>query len=227
MKYSKFLAICASLSLCICAAAQNEEEEERPFIKDCDIRLTIGGSPTVAADYFTDGSVFRGYSDIYYYDDEAMSRLYKDYIGPVKTSGAITASFNYRFCNLLSTGLNLAVTSIWTDHYNGVTDLITYRETGAAVYLLPYIRVNYINHKSFRMYMSTALGAGKYLGFEKLKGWRRDSDGKRYFEDESFKFEAQFTLLGMEIGKGPWFGCLEFGVGTLYNGASIGAGYRF
>lgn len=226
MKTKKLLFSALALSMCLTVSARETGSDTHSFIRDCDVRITVGGSPTAAANYFSDGSIFRGHFD-YYPVEEALGELYKDYSGPVMTSGNISASFNYRFCNLLSTGVNLGFTGMWMDNYNGVTDEITSRENGLALYLLPYLRVNYLNRKAIRLYMTTSLGAGKYFGFDELKGWRRDYEGKRYFEDNSLKFEAQLTLFGVEIGKGHWFGCFEMGIGTLYNGASIGAGYRF
>lgn len=218
--------ITLALAALLAGTVSFAQEQGGSFLQDCDIRLSVGGSPTVAADYLTDGSIFRG--DAFYYNNsETLSHLYKDYTGPVKTSGAICLAFNYRFTQLLSTGLTLGCTNLWYDNYNGITETVTDRENGTALYLMPYFRVNYVNGKAVRIYMSTSLGAGKYLGFKELKGWRRDYEGIKYWEDKSLKFEAQLTLFGMEIGRGNWFGCFEIGVGTMFNGASIGAGYRF
>lgn len=223
----KILLPALALSVCLTATARPRTDNTGSFIKDCDLRISIGGSPTTAANYFTGGSAVRlGYRPIYP-DNEPLSELYKDYVGPVTTSGAVIAGFNYRFSNLLSTGVHLGFTSLWKDNYNGVTETISSTDTGQAVYLLPYFRVNCFERPALRLYMSTALGMGKYFGFNELKGWRRDYDGRKYFEDKSLKFEAQFTLFGLEVGKDRFFGCLEFGIGTLYNGAGIGAGYRF
>lgn len=223
----KKLLLALAMSVCLTAAAQPEADTGHSFFKDCDVSISIGGRPSAAANYFTNGSLVTFGN--YYIDPEEkpLSNLYKDYTGPVTTSGVIMATFNYRYSSLLSAGVHLGFTSLWRDNYNGVTETVSSTEKGQAIYLLPYIRVNYLDHNALRMYMSTAAGMGKYCGFSELKGWRRDYDGRKYFEDHSLKFDTQFTLLGMEVGKGKFFGCLEVGIGTLYNGASIGAGYRF
>jgi len=203
-------------------AQQNGDWKE-----DLELRLTVGGSPITASEYFTDGHIIRGYYDFDYYSSQQLSSLYKDYRGPIKTIGAIGLNAQIKVTKKSKVGIDLYFNSLWYDTYNGITDAKTGREGGASLYLMPNYKWYYLNRDFLKIYMGASAGVGKYFGYDNLKGWRTNYEGQKYWIDESFKFETQITPLGFEIGRGDWYGIAEFGFGTIYCGMSVGVGYRF
>ena len=216
MNDKKILAVLSALLVSAAAFAGD-------WTDGLSVSVGIGGRPQIATNYLT--------GNWHYYDVDynwsTLSGIYRDYRGPIMSTGTVSASATMKLGKKGEAGVDLAFAHLWYDSFNGITDKCTGRTTGAALYLLPCIRFYYLQKPKVRIYMGLEAGVGKYFGFSRLKGWRTNYDGAKYWEDESFKFEAQFVPFGMEIGNDRWFGLIELGGGSLYCGMKLGVGYRF
>lgn len=187
-------------------------------------RLGIGGSPEVASEFFHSGSYRYDVYDVWF-PNNPLSRMYKDYSGPLYSTGAICGEFVMHFKPRTAFVAIGGLCSVWNDTFNGVTDAKTGRKTGVVLYLAPGLRGYWVKRDIIRLYSSFYVGISKYLGFDELKYSYRSDDGIRYV-DESFKFLGQITPIGIEVGR-KLYGFLEFGAGSVYCGASAGIGYKF
>ena len=211
----KFILSALAIMLCTLAAA---ESYDGPRIS---ARVGIGGRPSSALDYFCENTGATGYN---------LSGIYGDYHGPTKSSGLITAEIDFALASWFSLGLNFGITHFSHDSYNGITGQITKHRKGNALYVLPAGKFNYYNKASLKLYGSFGFGIGKYAGFDNLKSSTSFVNSYGYTvtseSDDTLKFEAQCTPLGIEYGRKIFvFG--ELGFGTLYNGGRLGVGYRF
>ena len=185
-------------------------------------RLGIGGAPTVQSEFFSSGS--RNYIGLWFQADP-LARMYKDYSGPLYTTGAVSGEFVMNFGPRASFTTLGGICCLWHDNFNGRTEEITGRDNGVMLYLAPGLRFYWVKKDIIRLYSGFYLGVSKYFGFDELKYSYRSENGIR-FVDESFKFLGQVTPIGLEVGR-KLYGFLEFGGGTVYCGASIGIGYKF
>lgn len=185
-------------------------------------RLGLGGAPVVESDYFTGGN--SNYIGLWFHADP-LARMYKDYNGPLYTTGSICGEFVMHFSPKASFTALGGICCLWNDTFNGQTEIKTGHRSGVGVFLAPGLRYYWINKDVIRLYTGFYLGVSKYFGFDSLKYSYRSDEGIKYI-DESFRLLGQATPIGLEVGR-KLYGFLEFGAGTVFCGASIGIGYKF
>ena len=206
----------------------------QPVKEKWDVRFSVAGAPSHAANLFLNGNGWTFNLVDYYvdvlnvrdYGKEFMSYLYSDYYGPTRTLGAISIGADYAVCKWFSVSMDFAVTSFWRDRYNGVGGGPAGSDDGTAFYLLPRAKFMYMNRRYVRLYGSLGIGAAFYSGFDKLTYSYTDGRGSVQFEDNSFRPCGQFSPIGVEFGN-KLFGFAEIGIGSLYAGMQAGIGYKF
>ncbi len=123
------------------------------------------------------------------------------------------------FARWFSLSADLSASFVWHDTFDAVSTERRGTKTGAVLCFIPQARLIFLNRPSVRLYGKFGLGAAAYLGFD-----RRVED--RIDDDSSVTAAFQYVPFGIEVGK-KYFGFAEFGVGTIYSGIFIGAGYKF
>lgn len=207
----KKILIIASALLVMSLNAMAEDSNPVKF----DLRIGIGGAPVAGASYFSGSNSY----------SNTLESIYGAYRGPVKTTGVFSADMGILFKKWLAMDICLGVCPFWAENFDGRTDALVGKENGVAVYLMPKIRFTFLNREYVRLYANIGIGMGKYFGFKELQYSYSSSYGRKYV-DNSFKLEAQVVPLGIEFGR-RLFGFCEFGVGTMYMGATAGIGYKF
>lgn len=173
------------------------------------VRFGWGGMPYLYANRFEDGIAIGKNHDFFF--NPTIADAYQDTHGSTMSTGAFTGDFNWnagRFMNLSAT---MALCPVWSDRIDGVTLKKNGNDFGLAISIMPNIRLMYCNTRNVRIYSSVGLGLGFYPGFKKC---------------DAVCGEFQFNPVGVEVGR-KWYGFGEIGVGTLYSGGRIGAGYQF
>ena len=97
-----------------------------------------------------------------------------------------------------------------------------------SIALLPGVKFTYYNKKWFHIYSSLYIGGGfNYIHSEKLV--TNEEDGTSHYEPEDKprgRFALQTTPVGFAFGN-AFYGFLDMGLGTEYNGFRVGMGYKF
>jgi len=192
-------------------------QNEQPLIVTA--RLGIG-SPGTGRDYFTEGS---GSSTT------GLAGIYGDYYGPCKASGVITADVLFTMKYWLQCGITIGCGHYSNTLYSGLDGRVKKERNGYAVYIIPSVKMSYLNTNLVKLYASLGFGMGKYFGFDNLKGGSTYTvDGVTYSDeyDDTLKVESQFIPFGIEVGK-KIYGFGELCIGTMITGCRAGIGYRF
>lgn len=217
----KLTAMAAAMILCTAAFAQDETKAPVTF------RIGIAGTPSSQINYFYSGNAFGSYSYYDFEDDSKLSTIYRDYYGPVSTSGVITLGADFEIKKWLALSIDLGITPLWHDLYNGVTDKKIGSKSGVALQVIPSAKFYYLKRSNIRLYGSIGCGVGKYFNFDRLKYSYSSGSGYEYV-DESIQFEFQEAPIGLEISfLKKHFAFAEFGFGTMYCGMRAGVGYKF
>jgi len=143
--------------------------------------------------------------------EKGYFNIYKDYRGPIMSTGNLGAEFNWNCNRWFNTSGYLGVCPLWTTIYDGLTPEAVKSYTGVAVRILPKAKVMWCNTPIVRVYSCVALGLTYCVGFP---------CGGRILGD------AQLGIAGVEVGN-KCYGSAEFGIGSLYNGIQIGFGFKF
>ena len=144
--------------------------------------------------------------------NEPLASIYGDYACKVGTCGNITGSLDMIFSGRCALSVDLGVTILWKEMYDGITRKPGgYSKTGAALHLLPQFRFFYLKRPLIRLYGNIGLGMTTYFG----EDFRNRID-----------VAGQFSPFGIELGR-KFFGFAEFGIGTTYSGIRGGIGYKF
>lgn len=201
----------STLFACIALNAAGEENDKVMI----SVRAGISGSPVSAQDYFSANNT----------NNYPLESYYGDYYGPSYSCGAINLGVDFRLLKWFSLCLDINTTPIWHDKFHKDDSKIK-RESGVALTVLPMAKFYYFRRPVVMLYGRLGFGFGKYFNYPPLKYSYRDYNGTMRYVDNSFKFEAQFVPIGIEIGK-KVFWYAEFGIGTTYMGGQTGIGYRF
>lgn len=219
-RFSIYAVMCVALlmGLCSVASARDREAASDSTVVAVKyntfkhgVRVGVSGTPLLLG-LVTDvaGGMGFGYgADVWYHSD--VSSLYRDYYGPLYTTGNVGAEFDWALKKWLTVSAGAYFTGFWASKYDGFTGNRMRDDSGVAVSLMGTVRFTYLNRKFVQMYSGLAAGAfiiGSNAG---------DMKGSLHF---------QLIPLGISVGNRV-FGFAEIGVGTLYMGGNIGLGYRF
>ncbi len=192
-----------------------------------DVRIGLGAIPEHASDLLMGyGGLSIGHYDYYYYDNPTLPALYQDYQGGSNSTDAIGVDVLFHVSRRVDVGLGMYVNHLWYDTFNGVTQEKTGVHKAAAFYLAPSIRLYYMNKQYVRLYGQCSVGLAKYFNYDTLQYTRIDYDGIRRTVNDSRKAFGEFVPFGIEVGR-RFFFFMEAGVGSMYNGLCLGAGYKF
>lgn len=197
------IILCALMLCPLGLAAQNQDEI--PYRHEW--RFGVAGYPLMDMLLYSDG----------WYDymiDPAFSyinpdRLYKDYEGTRRMIGLLSAEYSINYRKRFTFAVGAYLSSAWNKvyQYDGTRKGA---DVGFGLTIMPTARFKYVNREAFSMYGSAGLGI--MAGF---------------FDDEAYIYPTfQLVPLGLTFGR-KVYGFAEFGLGTLYIGANIGAGFRF
>lgn len=175
------------------------------------VKAGWGSNPYLIGERFDEGSVIGSLSfDVVPYRRD-MNSIYKDYHGDILSTGSFSGEFNWNCSRIVNMSGIFAMCPMWSASYDGVTGARAGTDFGMAIIMMPNFRLMYCNTPSVRAYSSLGMGFGLYPGFR---------------ESPAAHAEIEFAPFGIEIGR-KWFGFAELGVGTIYQGIRLGAGYQF
>ena len=197
-------ALCALFLVCGSAAARTDSLSTGRNIWD--IRLGVSAVPVSSVQV-------KRYSSYNY--DKPLHNMYGDYSGPLISSPNFAAEAMVHLSK--KSALGVAVSACFHNYriFSAVeNDKQVSSVTSAALYVLPTYRLYYLNKDMVRLYGNVSLGLTSYFN--------TDISGSRYIPQVAFNISP----IGVEVGR-RWFGFAEIGLGTVYCGVSLGAGYKF
>lgn len=206
MKHRLLILLCTLSFLAMEASAQNQAgKQKEPAKYEHEWRFGVAGYPIME---------LLGYSK-WGYDYEVMipgntdiDRLYKDYHGPRRMIGLISAEYSYNRHKHLTFAVGGYASTVWENSY----DYLGNRKginAGFNLSIVPTVRWKYFVRDKFSMYGSAGLGIS--VG---------------YFEEWNIWPTFEFVPLGLTFGD-KVYGFVEYGAGLLYIGGAAGIGYRF
>lgn len=190
-----------------CLSGQELRKPPAPgekFVPEHEFRISAGAFPFFSNDM--------GDWD-YRYDVRTGLDASKRYRGSTYTTGAVTASYCYRYLRWLDFGISLSYTNEYYWMYSNIDNAGIKRHMAHFISIIPTARFTWFRRRSVRMYSACGLGVTFLTG---------DID-KKYTSDSGVGL--QLTYFGISAGKRV-FGFAELGTGA--HGTLIGGvGYRF
>lgn len=189
------------------AVAQEEnsipESDQKRF--KYEVRFGIGGISTSDFGYMSSRPlpvVNRG-------QGQSLYDMYVEY-GPLYSTGAISADFNFIFTRWFSLSLGFQTTN-YIRMAKDVDDEKGHLErAGYSVSLLPQVRFTYLNRPMVKLYSSVGV----------FFGWYQNGD------DTGMHPVLHLVPIGVSVGD-KVFGFAETCIGTTVIGGIIGVGFRF
>lgn len=170
-------------------------------------RFGVAGYPLMDMLLYSDGWYDYMIDPAFHYINP--DRLYRDYEGTRRMAGLVSAEYSINFRKRFTFAVGAYLSTVWNKvyQYDGTQQG---SDMGLALTVMPTARFKYVSRDAFSMYGSAGLGA--------MVG---------YFQQEAYIYPTfQLVPLGLTFGR-KVYGFAEFGLGTLYIGANIGAGFRF
>lgn len=206
MKHRLLIILCAISFFAQEAQAQTwTEKRKEPAKYQQEWRFGVAGYPIME---------LLGYSK-WGYDYDVMApgnididRLYRDYHGPRKMIGLVSAEYSYNRNRHLTYAVGGYASTVWENTYDYKDQRIG-TNAGFNLSIVPTVRWKYFVRDRFSMYGSAGLGVS--VG---------------YFEEWNIWPTFMFVPLGLTFGD-KVYGFVEYGAGLLYIGGSAGVGYRF
>lgn len=197
------IILCALMLCPLGLAAQNQDEI--PYRHEW--RFGVAGYPLMDMLLYSDGWYDYMIDPAFHYLNP--DRLYRDYEGTRRMIGLFSAEYSINYRKRFTFAVGAYLSSAWNKvyQYDGTRKGA---DVGFGLTIMPAARFKYVNREAFSMYGSAGLGI--MAGF---------------FDDEAYIYPTfQLVPLGLTFGR-KVYGFAEFGLGTLYIGANIGAGFRF
>lgn len=142
-----------------------------------------------------------------------ISGIYREYRGPLYTTGNIWGEYGWNLFRAFSLSVSAAFTPYWAGYYDGYSGEKTHTAFSCTFWAVCEARLMYVNRPKFRFFSSLDLGVGAGIA----TGNNRSSDVSAII---------QLNPIGLEFGD-KWFGRLQLGIGVEHMGAQIGFGHRF
>lgn len=169
-------------------------------------------TPTAyGAQMFARGHYFIGCIDMFW-GNSTLESIYSDYHDETRSTGGLGVGAEYKFNHWISAGVDINATLYYHNNYGALNANSTDLKIGAAINILPKVRLFYMDRPKCRLYTSFALGIAAYPGF--------------YLADEKFTPSYQLSPFGVEFGK-KISGFVEWGFGLQYSGLRAGVSYKF
>lgn len=189
------------------AVAQEEnsipESDQKRF--KYEVRFGIGGISTNDFGYMSGMPVTGGNG----WQGQSLYDMYVKY-GPLYSTEAISADFNFIFTRWFSLSLGFQTTN-YIRMVKDVDDRKGHLEReGYSVSLLPQVRFTYLNRPMVKLYSSVGV----------FFGWYKNGDDTGMFP------VVQLVPIGVSVGD-KVFGFAETCIGTTVIGGIIGVGFRF
>ena len=170
-------------------------------------RFGVAGYPLMDMLLYSDGWYDYMIDPAFHYLNP--DRLYRDYEGTRRMAGLVSAEYSINFRKRFTFAVGAYLSTVWNKvyQYDGTRQG---SDMGLALTVMPTARFKYVSREAFTMYGSAGLG---------LMGG--------FYDDDAYIYPTfQLVPLGLTFGR-KVYGFAEFGLGTLYIGANIGAGFRF
>ena len=204
MKYKLLILLSALCLLAQEAFSQvRSERPKNPAKYQHEWRFGIAGYPFMETLAYSDW----GYFDVMP-DRNNVDNLYKDYHGPRKMIGLISAEYSYNRNKHLTFAVGGYASTVWENTYNYLDERVG-TNMGFNLSIMPTVRWKYYVREKFSMYGD--FGFGVSVG---------------YFEEWNLWPTFHFVPLGLTFGD-KVYGFVEYGAGLLYIGGAAGIGYRF
>ncbi|MCQ2178020.1 MAG: hypothetical protein MJY42_03950 [Bacteroidales bacterium] len=205
----KTVAVLVALSTGIASFARTSGDRDRSAdLTEHWASIGWGGYPWVQFNNFIPGL---RHSDYAFSTDTPVKDIYTDYFSDFRSTGTISGEFGWNIGRWFSTDIDLSLTPLWTDKFNGDTGTKISTVFACAIQLMPEARLMYVNRSKFKFYSSLGVGVAIYPGS---------------YEEQKVQPAIQVNPLGFEFG-GKVFGSAKFGIGTEFFGLKLGVGYRF
>lgn len=203
------IALAAILLAAVTSAAHNPDRSPSPY--KYSVRLYGAYSPLFQTTCYEDENPkYIAPSHMFNSGKEPLEYIYSDWSDDIRKTPVIGGDFSWTPKYWLTLKGNLGFTYLSHDNYSSLTGDVVAQCKSAVLTIMPEVQLNYVNSEWVRMYFGIGVGCSAYVGFG----------------SKPLRIDAQCDMLGMEIGK-KVFGFFEFGFGSLYTGAKLGAGYRF
>lgn len=191
------LSAATAMAVTALAGDRRTRKGRQPFIPQHEVRVSWGASPI--------NLVFD------------MSYPRPTYVSKRGFSGAVTASYGYRFKRWLSLHANLTYSGMYRRRNMKSDKTYVGTDTEHVLTFMPTIRFTWLDRPAIRLYSSAGLGGAMYLGrtFQNI-------DSERY---RGYTVSMQITPLGIAFGR-SFFGYVEGGFGA-HGWIVAGFGYRF
>ena len=170
-------------------------------------RFGVAGYPLMDMLLYSDGWYDYMIDPAFHYLNP--DRLYRDYEGTRRMAGLVSAEYSINCRKRFTFAVGAYLSTVWNKvyQYDGTRQG---SDMGLALTVMPTDRFKYVSREAFTMYGSAGLG---------LMGG--------FYDDDAYIYPTfQLVPLGLTFGR-KVYGFAEFGLGTLYIGANIGAGFRF
>lgn len=204
MKHRLLIIFCALSVFAHETAAQTQDGNRKEPVKyKHEWRFGVAGYPMVEMLGYGDWGDFLPAPE-----RTDVDNLYKDYHGPRRMIGLISAEYSYNRNKHLTFSVGGYASTVWEKTYDYLNNPKG-TDMGFNLSILPTIRWKYVAREKFSMY--GYFGAGVAVG---------------YFKEWNILPTFQIVPLGVTFG-GKVYGFIEYGAGLLYVGGAAGIGYRF
>ncbi len=160
------------------------------------------------------------YQDTPYYNsplnDYKEAQYY--YQGAHTVFGALSVEYKYNIKKWLSLGASVTYERFESKRFDRITAMVNKRTTIDAITVLPMVKFQYLTSPLVTLYSQIGLGVG--LNTSTIK-----EDAHRTLQYTELSFAAQFTAIGVTVGK-SLFGFAEIGYGSQ-GVFKMGIGYKF
>lgn len=192
------------------ARKERKGRSERPFYPGHELRVGVGIHPVLNGDYYEFWSTAR--LDAWLADRERYS------FGALRTTGALTVAYGYRFRRWLEAGATLSYARFWRDTYVRLTGASAGKLRDNYLAVTPYARFTWLDRRWVKLYSQTGIGIGAGFGHD-------DSFGRERTKLRDWYPTLQLTPIGVAVGR-KVYGYADMSISNI-GWFHLGIGYRF
>lgn len=207
-------AVLLAALLCLSATdafAGERFRREQHSPKGWSVSAFVNTPSAYASEMFATGHYYIGCADMFWYN-LTLENIYSDYHDQTRSTGGFGVGVEYKFNHWISAGVDFASSFYYHNSYEALNSNSQSVKVGAAITLMPKVKLFYMDKPKCRLYTSFALGLAAYPGF--------------YLAEDKVTASYQMSPIGVEFGK-KFCGFVETGFGVQYSGLRAGVVYKF
>lgn len=200
--------------LCLSIADTSARSQSRRVHHSPDgwsVTASLNTPSDIGSSLFADGHYLIGCVDMYP-SNTRLEYIYQDYHDETRSTGGLGVGAEYKFNHWIGVGVDLGATFYYHNSYDAINPGSEKFRLGAAISLMPKVKMFYMDRPKCRLYTSLSLGIAAYPGF--------------YLAEEKVRPAYQMTMFGVEFGK-DLCGFVETGFGIQFSGLKAGVAYKF